>query len=528
MVTVVIGDREVPLYAMGEGVFETEVAWARPGMKYLFSVDGRSLPDPYARFLPEGVHGPAEIVDASYPWINGPQPIHLEKAPVIYELHVGTFTDSGTYAAAELRLDHLVELGVSVIELMPLAAFPGERGWGYDGVALHAPFAPYGRPEQLKHFLDTAHGRGLSVIIDVVLNHFGPDGNYLGAWAPEYFDASVSTPWGPGPAFGHPRMRKLVLDVVSDWLTEYRFDGVRLDATHAIPDRSLLGEITALAHALPQPRVVIAEDERRDPGLITQLGMDAVWADDLHHAFHVMMTGEQDGYYHAYRGTLGELTQTLQLGWRGPSEGVARDRLVTCLQNHDQVGNRALGERISALADRRSLDAATLLWLLLPTTPLIFMGQEWGASTPFLYFTDHTPDLGEKVVEGRRREFAKFTSFAGANIPSPQAESTAAASTLRWGEIASAPHRQTLELFRQAIALRRTDVVFSRPRASTLEVRNHGAVLEVTLRKGRERRMILWNTGNTPVPCPRRALLASERLSDAVLPPRVAAIFRED
>ncbi|HEY2406734.1 MAG TPA: alpha-amylase family glycosyl hydrolase, partial [Polyangiaceae bacterium] len=295
--------RELPLASHGNGVFSTIVSPYQPGTSYDFRIDGSVVPDPYARFLPDGVHGPAEIWPALPPRIHGKRVVDLAEPQVIYELHVGTFTQEGTFASAMLHLPELAQLGVTVIELLPISAFSGRRGWGYDGVALFAPLAAYGTPADLARLIDAAHGLGLSMILDVVYNHLGPDGNYLGAYSDNYFDSSRQTPWGDAPALDRLPFRRLVLDSARYWLSDLGFDGLRLDAVHALEpggDPHIVREIALLAHSLPEPAVVIAEDERNDPEWLFELGVDAVWSDDFHHVLHVLLTGEQQGYYSAY------------------------------------------------------------------------------------------------------------------------------------------------------------------------------------------------------------------------------------
>ena len=506
--------RTEPLDALGGGRFAKHLPGVRPGALYKLVVDGDETPDPYARFLPFGVHGPARVVAPS---VTAPL---AEPAPlaqwVIYELHVGTFTREGTYRGATAKLDELAALGITAIELLPLAAFPGEWGWGYDGVALYAPFAPYGELDDLRAFIDGAHARGIAVLLDVVYNHFGPAGNYLWRYSAEYFTKAVETPWGPAPDYAHARMRSLALDNARYWLEELGFDGLRVDATHAIHDASpkhVLREITELAHAMTPPRRIFFEDERNEPAMVTEMGADGVWADDFHHQLHVLLTGESDGYYSAYRPTVESLALSINEGWtftgqpyppwqgkpRGSSareRGIEPEHLVYCLQNHDQVGNRALGTRLSAHTDVDAFCAASLLLLALPAMPLVFMGQEWGASTPFLFFSDHEGDLGEAVRKGRREEFKTFEAFAhpetrGA-IPDPQARATFESSKLRWEEREHADHSRVLGLYRAMISLRRTDAVLGAPsRWEDLEAKADGKLLEVLRRKGSATRRVL-------------------------------------
>jgi maltooligosyltrehalose trehalohydrolase len=504
---------------VGRGWYESHVEGVRPGALYEFVVDGRPLPDPYARFLPFGVHGPAEVVER-------PPPAQLERTAtlegaVIYELHIGTFTPAGTYDGARQRLPHVAELGATTIELLPVSAFPGRHGWGYDGVAHFAPFAPYGRPEDLRALIDAAHRLGLTVILDVVYNHFGPQGNYLGEYAPAYFRSAGDSPWGGAPNLAEPMMRRYVLDNARMWLSDYGFDGLRLDATHALIDEShpdILSELSATAHALEPPRLVIAEDDRNEPALLTERGIDAVWADDFHHQMHVVLTREHDGYYAAYEPNVEDLARTIERGWlyegqhyepwgrpRGkPAGAVRRERLVYCVQNHDQIGNRALGTRLASDAGSDAQLAATLVMLFLPATPLLFMGQEWGASSPFLFFSDHEPEFGRLVSEGRRKEFSRFQAFAdpaeAARIPDPQAISTFERSKLDWNELDAAAHRAVLAEVRAMLKLRREDPVLRAPTAgANLRASARGSLLIVERHGGGAARTMLANLSEHPV-----------------------------
>jgi len=494
----------------------------KAGALYKFVLDGDEVPDPHARFLPFGVHGPARVLAPRKETpLSSPPPPHRW---TIYELHVGTFSPEGTYRGVIDRLDALVDLGVTAIELLPLAAFNGGRGWGYDGVALYAPHAAYGEPDELRALVRAAHDRGLAVILDVVYNHFGPSGNYLSRYAPEYFTSEVQTPWGDAPSFGWEPMRRLVLDNVRYWLDELGFDGLRLDATHAIHDASqphILREVTEIVHA--RGRRVFFEDERNDPDVVSKLGANGVWADDFHHQVHALLTGERDGYYAAYEPTVEALANNIQHGWtyrgepyapwdgrpRGkPATSLGREQLVTCIQNHDQIGNRALGTRLSEHCSLEAFCAAAMLSLFLPTTPLLFMGQEWAATTPFLFFSDHGGELGAAVSKGRREEFKSFASFADpetrARIPDPEAPSTFEKSRLRWEEREVGEHARVLELHRTMLRLRQTDPVLSSPCSpGELEARVlAGGVLEVVRRRGaRERRLVVdFGNGAHPIP----------------------------
>lgn len=527
-----------PLARVRPGLHEAVIAGLAPGARYLLSIDGRDVPDPFARALPEGPHAPAAVCGPLAP--SAPRrPLALaERAPTIYELHVGTFTPEGTFDAARARLPHLAALGVDAIELMPIASFPGHHGWGYDGVALLAPHAPYGAPEDVVAFVDAAHRAGLSVLLDVVLNHFGPDGNWLPAIDPALFDPAIETPWGPGPDFTHPAMRALAREALRLWVVEYGFDGLRLDATHAIVDRSsthVLAELASIARTLPGPPVLIAEDERNEPRLVTELGLDGFWADDFHHAVHALLTGEQDGYYASFPPRLATLCETLRRGWlRGGASaaGIARSRLVYCLENHDQIGNRALGERFGQLVSERDLRASIVVLAFSPAAVLMFQGQEWAASTPFLYFTDHEPELGARVCAGRREEFADFPAFArdgGATIPDPQDPATFRRSVLDWDERSREPHAGVLALHRAALALRRDDEVLGGAR-SDLQVARHGELLVAIRTEGAARRVLAWNLEATPRELSTsfsRVLLESVpgALEGRTLAPRAAAVL---
>ncbi len=520
----------------------------KEGAFYKFVLDGDEVPDPYARFLPFGVHGPARVLAPRREEpLSAQLPAHRWS---IYELHVGTFSAEGTFRGVVERLDALVDLGVTAIELLPLAAFNGARGWGYDGVALYAPHAPYGEPDDLRALVRAAHARGLAVILDVVYNHFGPSGNYLSRYAPEYFTSDVQTPWGDAPSFEWEPLRQLVLGNVCYWLDELGFDALRLDATHAIHDASqphILREITELAHA--RGRRVFFEDERNEPAVVLELGADGVWADDFHHQIHALLTGERDGYYAAYEPTVRALAKSIREGWtfsgepyapwknqpRGkPATGIEREQLVTCIQNHDQIGNRALGTRLSDHCSVDAFCAAAMLLLFVPTTPLLFMGQEWAATTPFLFFSDHGGELGANVSKGRREEFKSFAAFADAGvrerIPDPEAPATFAASRLRWEERDRSEHARVLDLHRTMLRLRQTDPVLSEPcRDGGLEVRviGEGAIEVVRRARGGERRLIA-NFGGAPVDArsagKTRTLLSSSAFDIDAVPPNAAIL----
>jgi maltooligosyltrehalose trehalohydrolase len=472
------------------GFFELSVAGAAAGDTYSYSIDGSDpLPDPASRFQPEGVHGPSEIIDpAAFTWHDedwrGPSPREL----IVYELHVGTFAPGGSFASVRDRLGMLKDLGVTAIELMPLADFPGSRNWGYDGVCLFAPSRAYGRPEDLRLLVDQAHALGLAVILDVVYYHLGPEGAYLTHFTPEYLTEQHENPWGRGVNLDGPGsevVRRFIIENAVHWVREYHVDGLRLDATHALIDdhdrtgrEPFVRELAACVRREAGGHAIVhAEDHRNLSDLVDECargwGLDGVWADDFHHVVRRLVSGDSHGHYADFQGTTEELVRIIRQGWlftgqhsrhlgrhRGtdPSR-VPMNRFVVCLQNHDQIGNRAVGDRLNHQVDPATWRAASTLLLMAPMTPLLFMGQEWAASTPFCYFTDLEPDLGAKVTEGRRREFKHFPEFAAPDsrdwIPDPQAPATFEASCLRWQERERQPHRGSLELYRALIALRR-------------------------------------------------------------------------
>jgi maltooligosyltrehalose trehalohydrolase len=531
-----------------------------PGTDYRFALDGgEPLPDPRSPFQPAGVRGPSRTVDhAAFRWTDaGWRPPPLATG-VVYELHVGTFTPAGTFDGVIERLDDLEALGVTHVELMPVAEFSGDRGWGYDGVDLYAPHHAYGGPDGLKRLADAAHARGLAVLLDVVYNHLGPEGNVLARYGP-YFTQRYRTPWGAAVNFddrGSPEVRRFVVDNACTWLRDYHLDGLRLDATHAIFDQSaihILEELRAavarLERSVGRRLVVIAESDRNDPRLVRAprrggYGLDAAWADDVHHALHATLTGERSGYYADYHdpGTLPRVLRTPYLttggrsGYRDRLHGRSPGRLpgsrfVAALQNHDQVGNRALGERLAALLPTDRLLVGAALLLAAPYVPLLFAGEEWAASTPFLYFADHAdPALGDAVRRGRRAEFAAFGWDPG-RIPDPQDERTFAASRLRWEERSVAPHARVLGWYRDVLALRaRTPALHDgrRDRVAVTSHREGGLVLRrppITIAAN-------LGAGGIRLPLSGRLLLASHpsvtlRGNRISLPPNAVA-FVED
>lgn len=533
---------EAPMSRLDDGVREVRVRDSAPGDRYWIVVDGNPMPDPYARFLPEGAHGPALVHRPSFAYQHGLGVVRPLRDHVLYEAHVGAFTPEGTYAAMAEKLGELARLGITAIELMPLSTFPGARGWGYDGVAHFAPHPAYGTLEDLRRLVDEAHGHGLSVLLDVVYNHFGPDGAYLCAHRDDVFRRDKKTPWGDAFDYGQRTMRDYLIESALYWLFEVRFDGLRLDAVHAIVDEGephVLAELRARLTELEPKKLLIAEDDRNDPRTVSALGMDAVWADDFHHQVHVALTGETDGYYEAYDGQPASIARTIERGFyyegqpsavTGKPRGAPADELpasafVYCLQNHDQVGNRALGERLGRLTHERALAAATALLLFLPMTPLLFMGEEWSASAPFRYFTDHAPELGALVSRGRRAEFASFRAFATperlASIPDPQDERTFLSSKLDWSERTEPAHARALALHHALLALRRMDPVLAATGRDELRARAEGRVLVVERAlAGTGSRTLVVSFDDLPSPWPAlsaprptlRALLASAGL----------------
>jgi maltooligosyltrehalose trehalohydrolase len=468
---------------------------AAPGARYRFVVgEGLLVPDPASRFNPDDVHGASEVVDPlAYRWQNAAWRGRPWHEAVVYELHIGTFTPEGTFGAAAARLPALAELGVTAIELMPVADFPGARNWGYDGVLPFAPDASYGRPEDLKALVDAAHGLGLMVLLDVVYNHFGPEGNYLHAYCREFFNPKHQTPWGAAINFDGPQartVRDFFIHNALYWVEEYRFDGLRLDAIHAVRDDStphIVDEIAQVLHAGPgrerQVHLILENDanESRFLGRDARnqpLAATAQWNDDVHHALHVPLTGETDGYYADYADRpLERLGRGLAEGFiyqgdpsefrggalRGePSAQLPPTAFVSFLQTHDQVGNRAFGERIHALTEPPRERAALAALLLSPQVPMLFMGEEWAAATPFQFFCDFGAELAEAVTRGRREEFGRFAAFTDpvvrARIPDPNAPTTFQASKLNWAEREISPHRARLALVRELLEIRHREL----------------------------------------------------------------------
>ena len=485
----------LPMTPLDDGWFEAH-AHVPAGTRYAFRIDGATtVPDPASRSNPDGVHAASEVLDShAYDWQHGDWRGRSWEEAVLYELHIGTFTQAGTFAAAAERFGYLVDLGVTAIELMPIAAFPGTRNWGYDGVLPFCPARSYGTPDELKRLVDAAHAHGLMVLLDVVYNHFGPEGNYLHTYAPQFFNPKHQTPWGAAINFDGPSnrtVRDFFIHNALYWIDEYRFDGLRLDAVHAIADDSRPDIVTELTetvrrHVGGERHIhIVLENDLNEARRLTRDAAGqpqqatAQWNDDIHHALHVLVTGEQDGYYADYAANpLAQLGRCLTEGFayqgepspyrsgqtRGePSAHLPLSAFVTFTQTHDQVGNRAVGDRLAALAEPRALRAAVTLVLLAPSPPMLFMGEEYAARTPFLFFCDFGPELAEAVTHGRRAEFGKFERFrdpaAQESIPDPNAHSTYAASKLDWSEVHSPPGSEWLKFYRQVLALRREHIV---------------------------------------------------------------------
>ncbi len=473
--------------AAGNGWFEAQ-AECGAGTLYRYRLDGGEVvPDPASRFQPQGVHGPSEVIDPrAYPWQHTQWHGRPWEETVLYELHVGAL---GGYRGVIARLPALAELGITAIELMPLNTYSGQRGWGYDGVLPYAPHPSYGTPDELKSLIDTAHGLGLQVFIDVVYNHFGPDGNWLPRYAKPFFRDDIKTPWGDALDFDRFEVRDFFCENALYWLTEYRFDGLRIDAAHAIGNPDWLRELADHVHArIEQGRHVhlVLENEHNEANLL-EAHFDAQWNDDAHHAIHVMLTGEAEGYYRAFTThPIAKLARVLGEGFayqgdpspvhggepRGePSGHLPPTAFVMFLQNHDQIGNRAFGDRLRALSDDDALRAATALLLLAPQIPLLFMDEEYGSTEPFQYFTDYTGELADAVREGRRREFAAFSAFSDparrAQIPDPNDVRTFEASSPPAHEPLDDARREWMHFYKSALAVRGHLVIPRLKHAST-------------------------------------------------------------
>lgn len=507
-VRVVIGDEksrvEHVLSAEDGGWFGGVVAGVRAGARYAFRLgdDEKLYADPASRYQPEGPHGPSEVVDPhafdwKHPWKGAPV-----KGQVIYEMHVGTFTQEGTWASAIERLPHLAKVGVTLLELLPVAEFPGTFGWGYDGVDLFAPTRLYGTPDDFRRFVDAAHSLGLGVLLDVVYNHLGPDGNYLKVFSPDYFSSRHTTDWGEAINFDGDRkeaVRDFFVSNADYWIAEFRLDGLRFDATQCIFDDSKVHVITEMAArarqaAAPRPIYLVAENEQQKSIVVREAarggyGLDALWNDDFHHTASVALTGKTEAYYTDYKGTPQELISATRWGYlyqgqrykwqkqrRGtPALDLPATAFVSYLQNHDQVANSGTGARVHMLTSAAKLRAMVALMLLSPATPMLFQGEEFAATTPFLYFADHGSDLAKKVRDGRKEFLEQFPSSATLEIAGaladPASRDTFDRSKLDWTD--AVKHAHVVALYTDLLALRRRDPVFSSQRADRL----HGAVL---------------------------------------------------
>ncbi len=485
-----------PMSRKDEAWFELLTDAARPGDLYRYQIsDEVKVPDPVSRFQPQDVHGRSEIVDpSSFDWTDQSWHGRAWAEAVIYELHVGTFTPEGTFNGVEKKLGYLADIGITALELMPLSDFSGRRNWGYDGVLPYAPDSSYGRPEDLKRLIQAAHAKGLMVFHDVVYNHFGPDGNYLNAYAPQFFTSRHRTPWGEAINFDGPQsraVRDFFIHNALYWLEEYNFDGLRFDAVHTIMDDSnpdilveLAERVRTILGADRRIHLILENGDNEAHYLRTEKDDDrdscytAQWNDDTHHALHVLLTGEKDGYYSDYAGDpISQLGRCLAEGFafqgdyskyhgltRGePSAQLSPLRFVNFVQNHDQIGNRAFGERIVNLTSENKLKAAMSILLLSPSPPLLFMGEEFGATTPFLFFCDFEGDLATAVTTGRRGEFASFEKFSSqevlSQIPDPNSEKTFELSKLDWQSANEKTHQDWLNFYRDLLLIRRNLIV---------------------------------------------------------------------
>ena len=472
-----------------DGWFSADVAGIKAGTLYRFRIDDKvDIPDPAAAFQPQDVAGPSEVIDHSaYRWRAQDWRGRPWQDAVLIETHVGAFTPEGNYRAIIDRLDHLVATGFTALELMPLADFPGKRNWGYDGVLWYAPDSAYGRPDDLKILIDEAHLRGLMVFLDVVYNHFGPEGNYLGQYAPSFF-TEAQTPWGSAIDYRVPQVRAFAIENAVYWLREYRFDGLRLDAVHAIPEQGEVSMLHDLSRAVGdlaaetgrQLHLVLENDDNcaslLDPDQDPPQGKyRAQWNDDYHHAWHVLLTGESHGYYSDYvKAPLRDIARSLGSGFvyqgeasahrggqlRGePSGALAPTSFVNFLQNHDQIGNRALGERLESLAEDKAIEAALAITLLAPMIPMLFMGEEWGSTAPFPFFCDFQGDLADAVRNGRRTEFAGAYAKHGDEVPDPLDEATFRSAVLDWNARGLGKAHRRLALVQELLSIRRQKII---------------------------------------------------------------------
>jgi maltooligosyltrehalose trehalohydrolase len=565
-VRVKIGGDLFAMTASVGGWWFTEIPLHGTRIDYAFVIDqGDPLPDPRSFWQPNGIHGASRTVDhGAFRWTDQHWQAQPLSSAVFYELHVGTFTREGTFIAAIDKLDYLADLGVTHIELMPIAEFSGNRGWGYDGADLYAPHHAYGEPDDLKRLVDACHARELAVILDVVYNHLGPAGNYLARFGP-YFTQRYATPWGQAMNFDGPgsdEVRRFFCDNALMWLRDYHFDGLRIDAVHAIVDTSavhfleqLACEVTKLQAQTGRHLALIAESDLNDPRIVMPqeiggYGIDAQWSDDFHHALHCVLTDERAGYYADF-GSLADLAKAIQHAFvydgrysafrrrrhGRPPSGLSGHSFLGYLQTHDQVGNRAKGERSNRLMNLGRLKIGAALVLTAPFIPMLFQGEEWGATSPFLYFTDHQDsELGRNVTEGRRREFTAF-GWNPKEIPEPQAVETFERSKLNWSERDEEPHAGLLAWHRGLIELRRRIPALSNGLLNEVFVSFDETTKWFVVRRGAV--VIACNLSQTKQPVPAkigpesRLLLASEDkvqlIEDTVeLPPDSVAIVSAD
>jgi maltooligosyltrehalose trehalohydrolase len=558
-VEVQVGADRFPMTANAAGWWTAAVPSVEPSRDYGFVLDGEGpLPDPRSPWQPRGIDGISRLIDhGGFPWTDANWQAPPLSSAVIYELHAGTFTPQGTFEAVIEKLDHLARLGVTHLELMPVNEFSGARGWGYDGVNLFAPHHAYGGPEGLKRLVDACHARGLAVLLDVVYNHLGPAGNHLGKYGP-YFNRRYTSPWGEALNFDDAEcgeVRRFFCDNALMWLRDYHFDGLRLDAVQAIFDTSAIPfleqlaiEVKQLEAQLNRPLVLIPESDLNDPRLLWGrerggFGLTAQWSDDFHHALHAVLTGEKNGYYADF-GSLADVGKALRNGYiyEGGYSSFRRrphgrpplcldgNHFLGYLQNHDQVGNRAQGERSSQLMSAGRLKIAAALVLTSPFIPMLFQGEEWGATTPFLYFTDHQdPKLGERVRQGRRREFAA-QGWNAEEIADPQARETFARCKLNWAEPMQPAHADLLEWHRRLIALRQSEPVLRDGRMDRVQTRHDESERWLVVERGPF--IMACNLGDEPkaIPLPtgrHQILMASTPIEKAdVLPPDSVVVMK--